>query len=531
MKLRQKLVLGFIAIALMYGVVGYVAIRYSTYVGTIFNDIERVEIPSLMALIEMKAAARQASIEAMEYSLRGVERSMLKAHEAIRKLEEHQEQFNHAEAGEIEVQRLINAKVMVFKSEINEYLTLSAGGGAGVFAKEEEVHKARKGLIQVLYPQIEKEKRELKEAEMKTKEAIDDTIRMTLFSAIGVICLALGSGLFISYSISKPIIELKDAAVEIGKGRLSTEIDIRSKDEIGELAVSFNNMVSELKELDKLKIDRSDLEGIVQKRTVEMEEAMAVMENGTIKLNKSQTAMLYMIEDLNRQSNELKNAQDTIVRSEKLAAIGQLASSVAHELRNPLGVMKNVVYYFNMLELGKEDADIQENLDILAKEIATSDKIITDILDFTRIKKPALRPENINIVLEDTLKRLEIGPEIVIVKELENNLPDIEVDALQLQQVFTNIAQNAMQSMDNAGRLEIRTGLDGDFIKAVFADTGVGILEKDLEKIFDPLFSNKVNGTGLGLSVCASLVEGHGGKIEVASEAGQGTIFTVKLPI
>jgi signal transduction histidine kinase len=290
-------------------------------------------------------------------------------------------------------------------------------------------------------------------------------------------------------------------------------------------------MVSGLKELDKLKIDRDDLEGIVKKRTAEIEEAMAVMENGTRKLNKSQTAMLYMVEDLNRQSNDLRNAQDTIVRSEKLAAIGQLASSVAHELRNPLGVMKNVVYYFNMLGLGKEDADIQENLDILDKEIKTSDKIISDILDFTRIKKPTLRLENINMVLEDTLKRLDVGPEIKVVKELEEPLPNIEVDAMQLQQVFTNIVQNAMQSMDNSGRLKIRTSCNDDFIETDFTDTGIGISEKELGKIFDPLFSNKVNGTGLGLSVCASLVEGHGGKIDVSSETGNGTTFTVKLPI
>lgn len=531
MKLRQKLVFGFIAIALLYGVVGYVAIRHSTYVGTIFSAIERAEIPALTSLIEMKAAARQASIKAMEYSLRGDESSKLKSQEAVKKLGEHLERFSLAEEGEKKIQRLISEKVKDFQVQINEYLAVSAGLSPETFIKEEEVHKARKELIQTLYTQIEKEQRELDEAATNIQEAINDTIRITLFAAFGVICLAIGSGLFISYSISTPIIKLKNAAVEIGKGNFLAETDIRGKDEIAELAASFNHMVKGLKELDKLKIDRNDLEIMVAKRTAEMEEAMAVLENGTLKLNKSQTAMLYMVEDLNRQSQKLRDAQDAIVRSEKMAAIGQLASSVAHELRNPLGVMKNVVYYFNMLELGKENNDIKENLEILAKEIEHSDKIITDILEFSRIKKPSLRPENINMILEETLKRLEINPEVKVIKELDDTLPEIEIDARQVQQVFFNIAQNAVHAMDKAGRLNIRTGLNDGFIQTSFSDTGLGIAAEDLEKIFDPLFSNKINGTGLGLSVCASFVEGHGGKIEVESEVGRGSTFTVKFPV
>ena len=298
------------------------------------------------------------------------------------------------------------------------------------------------------------------------------------------------------------------------------------------LAISMEKEKRSTVELQRLK---EGLEAKVSERTKELEAIKnnleKAVEERTKELTESQTAMLYMIEDLNRQTKEIKDAQDRIVRSEKLAAIGQLASSVAHELRNPLGVMKNAIYYFNMLGLGKDNAEVKENLDILSKEIENSDKIISDLLEFARIKKPTLRPEKINLIVKETLDRLRIGPDIKVATELKDPLPDIEVDALQIQQVFYNMTSNAIQAMDKGGRLKIKTGLKGDFLETSFSDTGSGISKEKLAKIFDPLFSTKAKGTGLGLSVCASIVEGHQGKIEVESEVGKGTTFTVRLPI
>jgi signal transduction histidine kinase len=152
-------------------------------------------------------------------------------------------------------------------------------------------------------------------------------------------------------------------------------------------------------------------------------------------------------------------------------------------------------------------------------------------LEFARIKKPTLRPENINIIVKEVLNRLEKSPNIEVLTELGDTLPDVEVDALQIQQVFYNIAKNAIETMDKGGALKIKTNLKGDFIETLFVDTGSGISKENLVKIFNPLFSTKVKGTGLGLSVCQSLGEGHGGKIEVKSEVGKGTTFTVKLPV
>ena len=288
------------------------------------------------------------------------------------------------------------------------------------------------------------------------------------------------------------------------------------------------------KELEEAK---RDLEKRVDGRTKELQQKYA-------ELSRSQTATLYMVEDLNRQAKELREAQDAIIRSEKLAAIGQLASSVAHELRNPLGVIKNALYYFEMLELGKDNADIKENMDIMSKEIENSNKIISDLLEFSRIKKPSLHSENINIIVKEILNRIEKRPDIEIITELEDTLPNIKVDALQIQQVFYNIATNAVQSMNKGGRLMITTALitankkladigvsKSAEISVSFKDTGSGISKENLDKIFSPLFSTRPKGTGLGLSVCASLIEGHAGTIEVQSEVEKGTTFVVKLPI
>lgn len=235
---------------------------------------------------------------------------------------------------------------------------------------------------------------------------------------------------------------------------------------------------------------------------------------------------------IRERTKELREAQEKIIHSEKMAVVGQLASSVAHELRNPLGVMKNAIYYLNMLGVGKDSSDVKENMEIISKEIDNSDKVISDLLEFSRIKQPALRLENINLIIKEALSRVKSPAGIEVVAGLGKDMPQIQVDALQMQQVFYNLAQNAIQAMEKGGALTVSSCVArNDNIAIVFKDTGCGIPEENLQKIFDPLFSTKAKGTGLGLSVVASLVEGHGGKLEVESEVGKGTIFTVKLPI
>lgn len=234
-------------------------------------------------------------------------------------------------------------------------------------------------------------------------------------------------------------------------------------------------------------------------------------------------------EELERKVEE-RTSQ--LLRAEKFAAIGQLASSVAHELRNPLGVMKNVVYYLNMVDLGKNSPEIRENLKIISDEIDNSDKIIGDLLDLVRVKPPMLKAENINDVITGVLKKVQKNPSIKVISQLDKSLPLIEVDALQIQQVFYNIVINAFEAMDKSGGcLKIKSVVENRFLKVLFEDEGMGIPEENFKKIFEPLYSTKAKGSGLGLTISASLVEGHKGRIDVQSKRGEGSVFTVLLPI
>jgi signal transduction histidine kinase len=138
---------------------------------------------------------------------------------------------------------------------------------------------------------------------------------------------------------------------------------------------------------------------------------------------------------------------------------------------------------------------------------------------------------NVNVIIEKVLKNLKIPSGIKLNMKLHNNLPDIEIDSQQIGQVFYNIITNAVQAMADDGELTIETNLDSDYIVTFITDTGSGIAEENLKKIFEPLFSTKAKGTGLGLPVCVLLVEKHRGEINVESRPGKGTTFIVKLPI
>jgi len=265
---------------------------------------------------------------------------------------------------------------------------------------------------------------------------------------------------------------------------------------------------------------------ITERKKVEEREIEFVAAKTKIDIERAKAA------ELKKAYDELKEAQERLLRSEKLAALGKLAGSVSHELRNPLGVIRNSVYFLKM-KLGREleDKKIKKHLDILEKEIETSDRIINDILAFARIKETRLAETDINYIIKDLLKVIKIPKNIKITSQLNSNLPHISADEVQLKQAFSNIMLNAVQAMPDGGELTIANRTNNENIGIDIIDTGTGISKEDLDKMFNPLFSTKAQGTGLGLTVCQGIIEIHGGSIEVESEIGKGTKFIVKLPI
>ena len=174
---------------------------------------------------------------------------------------------------------------------------------------------------------------------------------------------------------------------------------------------------------------------------------------------------------------------------------------------------------------------MKKHLNILQREILRVNEIISDLLDFTRIKQPFFKEVDINIFIKDILENFKFPENIILKKHLDAELPRIQIDSNQIQQAFQNIILNAIQAMPEGGKLEIKTLTSENTVEIVFKDTGVGIPRENLQKIFEPLFTTKATGIGLGLSIVKDIVESHKGMIYVESEVDVDTSFTVKLPI
>lgn len=256
-------------------------------------------------------------------------------------------------------------------------------------------------------------------------------------------------------------------------------------------------------------------------------------------------ARLYeKIEDYSRNlEKKVKEQTEKLLYQEKLAAIGQLSSGIAHELRNPLAVIKSAAYYLrNIYRTDGEKTELlaktTKHLDFIEKEVTISVRIIDDLLEFARIPKLSLAPVNVNQVLEESLELVEKPKEITLGKDFLADLPLIEADASRLRQVFSNLASNAYDALseripggDTNPELLISTKVKNDLVEIVFQDNGCGITKENLEKVFDPLFTTKSKGTGLGLPVCKSILTAHQGNLKVESEINKGTTFIVELPI
>lgn len=295
--------------------------------------------------------------------------------------------------------------------------------------------------------------------------------------------------------IARPLQELTVAAEGIAGGDYARRVASGRQDEVGRLGAAFNLMA------ERVDAGIQQLESRVRERTTELEEALT----------------------------ELRNAQEEAVRREKLAMLGQLASGVGHELRNPLGVMTNAVYYLEMVQQNA-DAEVREYLGILRGQIGVADRIVTDLLDFARVKPPQVREVPLARLVDEQLARLGPLNGIEVRREFAADLPPVWIDAGQIGQVVLNLLTNAVQAMDDCGVLTIRGRMTTDSILLDVQDNGSGIAPELQQKIFEPLFTTKARGIGLGLAVSRSLAHANGGTLSVSSQPGAGATFTLTLP-
>ncbi len=234
---------------------------------------------------------------------------------------------------------------------------------------------------------------------------------------------------------------------------------------------------------------------------------------------------------LDQLAKELQETQEQLVRKERLAVLGQMAGGVGHELRNPLGAISNAAYFLRLV-LEAPRPDVRETLNILEIEVAKSERIISSLLNFASPKSPILLKVNVNEIIQEALSSTKIPDNVSVTSQLCEAQQVIRVDPVQLCQVFTNLILNAIQAMPQGGQLAIRCEVsDTGYVIVSLADTGIGISKDDLARIFEPLFTTKAKGIGLGLAVSKTFVEAHDGMIEVESEMGEGSTFKVRLPL
>jgi PAS domain S-box-containing protein len=231
-----------------------------------------------------------------------------------------------------------------------------------------------------------------------------------------------------------------------------------------------------------------------------------------------------------RDITEKKRLEEKLRFSEKFTTLGKLAASVAHEIRNPLGVIKNSVYFLNIRLKEHADEKVVKHLRIMEENINAADRIISDLLDLSRNKVGALELADLNGILERAFASLSIPENIKVITKLDK-IPKMLLDPERIKRVFLNIIQNAVAAMPKGGKLTVGTSRSGDSVEISFKDSGEGIPEENMQKLFTPLFTTKAKGLGMGLSICKQIIEGHRGDIVVKSKAGEGALFIVRLPI
>ena len=325
---------------------------------------------------------------------------------------------------------------------------------------------------------------------------------MLTFAGLAVLCTIILLVLlyFITSTIINPIQGMVVATNKIAEGDLDHRVEIDFKDEIGQLAHSFNRMTENLKIANENLFQwAKTLEKRVEERT-----------------------------------RELRDMQDFLVQSEKLASLGKMAAGVAHEINNPLtAILINTHLLLEKLE--KRDF-AYESLNLIADETMRCTQIVKGLLEFSRQTPPLKAPTDINETIDRTvqlLKNQASFQNIQIIKEFDSGLPPIPLDKNKIQQVLMNFMLNASEAMPSGGSLTIisQPGADQRHVLVRFIDTGVGIPKENIPRLFDPFFTTKSTGTGLGLALSYGIVQQHQGKIEVRSELGKGSVFTISLPL
>lgn len=397
-------------------------------------------------------------------------------------------------------------RIVVYEKKIN---LIVASGDPGIdHSLVQEAADDSEGIEAVVYElRNAMDRMDGRMEEFQIAEVKRSTYLVTLV-IIGSILLSAAIVIVMIRSITGPMNKLVRGIEKVSSGDYASKVDIRSNDEFGFLAGTFNQMTGRLNETimqkDALMEELKDLNSSLDQR---VQEATA----------------------------ELRTAHEMVLRNETLSAVGTFASGVAHELATPIA---SIMTYFQMVKerVPKEDR-LADDVQTIEKELKRCNTILRGMLDFARAPEKGKTLTDINAIVHDLLALVRYQPSykrtITIKEDLATGIPMIPAVAGQLRQVFMNMIVNALQSMPGGGTLSVSTGLaeEGRKVVVTISDTGRGIPQSELDRIFRPFYTGRETGTGLGLSISFGIITGHGGDIEVKSEGGKGTTFFIYLPI
>jgi signal transduction histidine kinase len=324
----------------------------------------------------------------------------------------------------------------------------------------------------------------------------------TRYFLIGLLSVGVVLGgvtvLIMERSVLSRLARLSTSVKRIGaSGDLSTRLSTPGKDELSELADRMNGMLEALQHAQQELRKYSDgLERMVEERT-----------------------------------RELKEAQEKLIRTEKLAAMGKVAGGIAHELRTPLAAIKLSADFLRTKLGDTADEKVMRHLNFLEKEVNACNKAINDLLDFALPARPTIEEVDINQLVQSVIQASALPANVKVSTYLAADLPPVMADAGHIERALSNLILNAVQAMPDGGQLTLSTLQRGRSLEVRVSDTGVGIPEENLGKIFEPLFTTRAGGIGLGLVIAKESIESQGGIIEVESQVGKGTSFTVRLPV
>jgi signal transduction histidine kinase len=331
----------------------------------------------------------------------------------------------------------------------------------------------------------------------------ESTSRMTfaLIFTIGTAAVIV-IGYLLSQSIARPILKLRTVSQEVASGNLNQTVGIQRNDEIGELAVAFDQMTLQLRE-------RTEEAARLYAETVQRNKELATI------------------------NARLQSMQLQLIQAEKLAAVGQLTAGIVHDVKNPLAVIKGL----SELMLGNDlTPEEHQNLTVIHESSVKANAIVTDLLKFARQSTPEKKFQDLRETVDASLRLtayLSRKANIEVIKDLPDHPVLMWYDSQQLEQVFINIVDNAIHSMMDRGILRVSLVRSDNTALVAFQDSGIGIPPENLSRIFDPFFTTKPEGqgTGLGLSVSYGIISNHNGHIQVESSVGKGSTFTIILPI